>query len=196
MKIYIDKNGTAPSPRRVRIYLAEKRIEVPYERLEIHKENRTPEFRKKNPISTLPVLELDDGTCISESIAICRYFEELHPAPTLFGSTPLEKAEIDMWMRRAELYVYIPIDMSGPDFLGAEAAEKFRGFANRAMRFLDRELADREFIAGKGYTIADIFAFGAIDYGIEVTGRFEIAPEQKNLERWYLAAAARPSARA
>ena len=142
------------------------------------------------------MLERRIASGISESISICRYFEELHPEPTLFGSTPLEKAEIDMWMRRAELYVYIPIDMSGPDFLGAEAAEKFQGFANRAMRFLDRELADREFIAGKGYTIADIFAFGAIDYGIEVTGRFEIAPEQKNLERWYRAAAARPSARA
>ncbi len=96
MKIYVDRGGTARSPRRVRIFLAEKGIRVPYVRLEIHKENRTPEFRRKNPLSTLPVLELDDGSCISESIAICRYFEELHPEPPLFGSSPREKAEIEM----------------------------------------------------------------------------------------------------
>ena len=103
MKIYVDRNGTAPSPRRVRIYLAEKGLEIPYERLEIHKQNRTEEFKKKNRASTLPVLELDDGTCIAESMAICRYFEALHPEPPLFGATPLEQAEIEMWLRRIEL---------------------------------------------------------------------------------------------
>jgi glutathione S-transferase len=78
------------------MYLAEKGITVPYEALGLHKENRTPEFRRRNPVGTLPVLELDDGTCISESIAICRYFEELHPDPPLFGSTPQEKAGRDV----------------------------------------------------------------------------------------------------
>ena len=195
MKIYVDKKGRAPSPRRVRIDLAEKEIEVPYERLEIHVENRTSEFRKKNPISTLPVLELDDGTCISESIAICRYFEELHPEPPLFGTTPLERAQIEMWMRRVELYLYLPIDFSGPDFLPGEAPEKFRGFANQAMRFLDRELASREFVAGGQYTIADVFALSAIDFGVAHMG-YEIGAELENLARWHEAVSSRPSAKA
>ena len=112
MKLYVDDRGTAPSPRRVRMYLAEKDIDVPLERLVIHEENRTAEFLKKNPLGSLPVLELDDGTCIAESLAICRYFEESYPDPPLFGSTPVEKAEIEMWTRRAELYVYTPIDLA------------------------------------------------------------------------------------
>ncbi len=195
MKIYVDKKGRAPSPRRVRIYLAEKEIEVPYERLEIHVENRTPEFRKKNPISTLPVLELDDGTCISESIAICRYFEELHPEPPLFGTTPLERAQIEMWMRRVELYLYLPIDLSGPDFLPGEAPAKFRGFANRSMRFLDSELAGREFVAGSRYTIADVFALSALDFGVAYMS-YEITTELPDLARWHEAVSSRPSAKA
>ncbi len=91
MKIYVDKKGSAPSPRRVRIFLAEKGLHVPYERLDLHRENRTDEFRKKNPLGSLPVLELDDGTCIAESISICRYFEELHPDPP-HGSRSLNSA--------------------------------------------------------------------------------------------------------
>ncbi len=79
VKLYVDRGGTAPSPRRVRMYLAEKGITVPHEPLELHRENRTREFRRRNPIGILPVLELDAGSCISESLAICRYFEELHP---------------------------------------------------------------------------------------------------------------------
>ena len=195
MKIYVDRGGEAPSPRRVRIFLAEKGIEVPYERLEIHKENRTPEFRKKNPIATLPVLELDDGSCISESIAICRYFEEIQPEPALFGSTPLEKAEIEMWMRRVELYLYLPIDLSGEGLLSKESAGKFRRWSQRAAAFLDGVLAEREFIAGARYTIADVFALSALDFGIRHMA-FELAPELTNVARWHRSVSSRPSARA
>ena len=109
MKIYVDRNGTAPSPRRVRIYLAEKDLEIPYERLEIHKENRTEEFKKKNRASTLPVLELDDGTCIAESMAICRYFEALHPEPPVFGADAREQASVNMWLRRIEMNFMMPV---------------------------------------------------------------------------------------
>jgi len=166
---------------------------VPRVELAIHEENRSDEFRKKNPFRTLPVLELDDGTCIAESIAICRYFEELHPEPALFGTTPLERAQIEMWTRRIELNLYLPIDFSG-DFLGEHAARIFRDGAHRMMRFLDRELASRAFIAGRRYTIADVFALSALDFGVAQL-RYALPAEQPNLARWHRDVSARPSAR-
>ena len=198
MKIYVDGGGTAPSPRRVRMYLAEKGIHVPYEMLELHRANRTPEFRRKNPVGTLPVLELDDGTCISESIAICRYFEELHPDPPLLGRTPREKAEVEMWTRRVEHYLYLPIDLGahfGRDVDSRKAAAEFRSWAALSVRFLDGIVRDRDFITGGRITMADIFAFGALDYGLRFAG-FDLPEELKNLRAWYSSMAARPSARA
>ena len=97
----------APNPRRVRVFLAEKGIEVPSVQIDIGKgENRKPEFLAKNPMGAVPVLELDDGTCISESLAICRYLEELNPDPSLFGSDAEERALIEMWTRRMEAEIF------------------------------------------------------------------------------------------
>ena len=97
----------APNPRRVNIFLAEKGIELPREELNLPaKEHLTPEIKALNPLQTLPILVMDDGTALSESVAICRYFEELHPEPPLMGTTPLEKATIEMWQRRMELYLF------------------------------------------------------------------------------------------
>ncbi|MGH8011587.1 MAG: glutathione S-transferase, partial [Candidatus Binataceae bacterium] len=108
MKIY--NSSAAPNPRRVRVFLAEKGLQVPYEEVDLAKAaNRTPEFRKKNPLAGVPVLELDDGTCIAESVAICRYFEELHPQPPLFGIGAKERALVDMWNRRMEFALLQPI---------------------------------------------------------------------------------------
>lgn len=194
MKLYVDEHGTAPSPRRVRIFLAEKELRVPLEPLELHVANRTPEFKKKNPMSTLPVLELDDGTCISESIAICRYFEELHPEPALFGKTPLEVAEIEMWTRRVDLHLYIPIELANPDFLGPEVAARFRRGALRTMARLDEVLRDREFIAGNRYSFADLYALSGLDFGLALG--FEIAADLESFARWHRTVSARPSARA
>src|ERR1043165_2160572 len=99
MRLFGERNP-APNPRRVRIFLAEKAIVVPYEDVPLRKRaHKSPEFRAKNSLGQVPVLELDDGTTISESVSICRYLEELHPAPPLFGETPLERARIDMWIR-------------------------------------------------------------------------------------------------
>lgn len=110
MKLYDFTTG--PNPRRVRIFLSEKRIEVPLVSVDIMtRENRSEKFLEKNPFGGIPILELDDGTCIAESVAICRYFEELHPEKPLFGSTPKEKAVIDMWLRRIELQLMVPIGM-------------------------------------------------------------------------------------
>ncbi|MBW2447037.1 MAG: glutathione S-transferase family protein [Deltaproteobacteria bacterium] len=196
MRIYVDESGEAPSPRRVRIFLAEKGLAVPYERLALHEENRTDAFRKKNPYRTLPVLELDDGTCIAESMAICRYFEALHPEPHLFGSTPLEQAEIEMWTRRIELSVYLPIDFAGAtNFLSEASAARFREGAGRSLRFYDRQLSEREFMAGVGYSVADVFALSAIDFGLRHVG-FALDPAWKNLHRWHTTVSARPSAAA
>src|SRR5271156_3285232 len=105
MKIY--DTTIAPNPRRVRIFLAEKGISIPYEQVDLAKaENRQPPFLAKNPLGGVPVLELDDGTLIAESVAICRYFEELHPNPPLMGTGALERAQVEMWQRRMELALF------------------------------------------------------------------------------------------
>ena len=98
------------NPRRVRIFLAEKGVEIPVQMIDMTKgENSTPEFLAKNAMGKMPVLELDDGTCISESVAICRYIESQHPEPNMFGADPLEIANIEMWTRRTEINIAIPI---------------------------------------------------------------------------------------
>ena len=198
MKLYVDEAGTAPSPRRVRMYLAEKGILVPVERLELPAAVRSPEFRAKNPVGTLPVLELDDGRCIAESIAICRYFEELHPEPPLFGRTAIERAEIEMWTRRVEQYFYLPLDFStgfarNPSTL--EASKFFARWAGLAAGLFDQTVRARPFFAGDRLSMADVFAYGALDYGVKHRG-YAIPAELASLQTWYASMGARPSAAA
>src|SRR3954454_13174904 len=202
MKIY--NSQTAPNPRRVRIFLAEKGIQVPYEEVDIGKAvNRSPEFRKKNPMGTVPVLELDDGTCIAESVAICRYFEEVHPNPPLMGVDARDRAIVEMWQRRMEFELLLPTANSFRHrhefFKGRipqvpEFAEVSRKAAENGLAWLDQVLADHPFIAGERYTIADITALCAVDFGR--VSKLLIQPEQKNLTRWYEAVSTRPSAKA
>ena len=202
MKIYDSK--TAPNPRRVRIFLAEKGIQVPYEDVNIGKAvNRGSEFRQKNPMGTLPVLELDDGTCISESVAICRYFEELQPDPPLMGVDGRDRAIVEMWQRRMEFEVLLPTAEAfrqRHEFFKGRIdqvpayAEVSRQTAVNHLAWLNEVLADRPFIAGDRYTIADITAFCAIDFGR--VSKIAIQPDQHNLARWHQAVSARPSAKA
>ncbi len=202
MKIY--QSQVAPNPRRVRIFLAEKGIEVPYEEIDIVKAvNRGEEFRKKNPLSTVPVLELDDGTCISESVAICRYFEELHPQPPLFGVDAKDRALVEMWNRRMEFNVLQPIAdafRQRHDFFKGrirqlpEYAEVQRLNAEDGLNWLNQELGSRHFVAGDRFSIADITALVAIDFGR--VSKIAITPEQENLARWHAEVSARPSAKA
>ncbi len=202
MKIY--NSPMAPNPRRVRIFLAEKGIQVPYEDIDIGKAvNRQPEFRKKNPLAGVPVLELDDGTCIAESVAICRYFEELHPEPPLFGVGAKDRAIVEMWNRRIEFTLFIPIADSFRQrhefFKGRirqcpEYAEIQRQNAEDSLKWLETELANRRFIAGDKLTIADITAMVAVDFGR--ISKIAIQPDQKNLARWHAEVSARPSAKA
>jgi glutathione S-transferase len=202
MKIYDSK--TAPNPRRVRIFLAEKGIQVPYEDVDINNAvNRGPEFRKKNPMGTLPVLELDDGTCIAESVAICRYFEELQPNPPLMGVDARDRAIVEMWQRRMELALLLPTAdafrqrhefFKGRIAQVPEYAEVQKKNAESCLVWLNEVLADRPFIAGERYTIADISALCAIDFGR--VSKIRIQPDQQHLARWYEAVSSRPSAKA
>ena len=202
MKIY--NSSTAPNPRRVRIFLAEKGIAVPYEEIDIGKAvNRGPEFRKKNPLAGVPVLELDDGTCISESVSICRYFEELHPSPALFGVGAKNRAIVDMWNRRMEFALLQPIAdafrqrhefFKGRIRQVPEYAEAQRLNAEDALKWLNEELANRSFIAGDTFSIADITAMVGIDFGR--VSKIRIKPEQEHLLRWHAEVSSRSSARA
>lgn len=197
--------ATAPNCRRVRIFLAEKGIEVPVVPVDLGQaENRQEPFRQKNPMGRVPVLELDNGTFIAESVAICRYFEQLQPEPVLMGgSDPEEAARIEMWQRRMELEIALPIMQvfrnTHPYFADrieqyADYGEGQRSHATKRLEWLDRELADREFIAGDAYSIADITAQIGIDFG-RVT-KFKVTEETPNLLRWHQAVSARPSAKA
>jgi glutathione S-transferase len=202
MKIYDSKS--APNPRRVRIFLAEKGIAIPYEEVDIVKAvNRSDEFRKKNPMGVLPVLELDDGTCIAESVAICRYFEASQPEPPLMGTDAKDQSIVEMWQRRMELEVFLPVTQvfrNGHPFFKdripqvPEYGEVCRRAAENRLAWLDEVLADRPFIAGDRYTIADITALCAIDFGR--VSNIRIRPEQTNLVRWHSEVSARPSAKA
>ncbi len=197
--------ATAPNCRRVRIFLAEKGIEVPIVPVDLGKaENRAAPFRVKNPMGRVPVLELDDGTFIAESVAICRYFEQLQPEPALMGGDdPEQAARIEMWQRRMELEIALPIMQvfrnTHPYF--AKLIEQFPDYgegqrrqATKRLAWLDEELANREFVAGDEYSIADITAQIGIDFG-RVT-KFKVTEETPNLLRWHQAVSARPSAKA
>lgn len=203
MKLYSLQNGV--NPRRVRIFLAEKRVSLPIEEFDMDSAgHKAPEFLAKNPLGTLPVLELDDGTLISESVAICRYFEEMIPEPPLFGRSSLERAQVEMWNRRMELELLLPaIDAfvhTHPVWIGKRKQVGEWGEARRAqlvkrMRWLDDELKDRPFIGIDRYNIADITAQVAL---LTARGALKLAiPEDhRNLTRWWNAVSTRPTARA
>jgi glutathione S-transferase len=205
MKLYTFAG--APNPRRVHIYLAEKGIDVPFEKVDIMKrENRTPEFiRRVNSMGSLPVLELDDGTHIAESIAICRYFEALHPDPPLFGTSPLERGMVEMWIRRIELNFMMPVGMvwvHGSPLTKAvvkqqipEMAELNRDVVRSYFKFLDRHLEENDFLAGDGFSVADIVALTTMEFAARLND-LPHSEEQKHLSRWYDAVSARPSATA
>jgi glutathione S-transferase len=195
----------APNPRRVNIFLAEKGIEVEREVLNIpQKEHLTDEIKALNPLQTLPILVLDDGTAISESVAICRYFEELHPEPPLMGTTALEKATIEMWQRRMELNLMNNVtavfrhthpamaELESPQI--ADWAEVNRPRAMRGLEMLDAQLANNRFVAGDTFTIADITALVGVDF--TKMGRIEVPETLTNLARWRAEVSSRPSASA
>lgn len=195
----------APNPRRVRVFLAEKG--VAYDTIEVSiaaSAHQTPEFRKKNPIALLPVLELADGRVLRESMAICRYIEALHPEPNLYGADPWECAQIEQWNRHAELELLLPIAQvfrnTHPFWQGrirqcAEFGEIMRELVAARMEWFDGELGRRSYIAGDRFTVADITALCAIDFGKVSNIRIDAA-KHPNLAAWHARVSERPSSKA
>lgn len=195
----------APNPRRVRIFLAEKGIEVPTEELDLMKgELKSDSFTKLNKLQKVPVLLLDDGTSICETIAICRYFEELHPEPALFGKGALGKATVEMWQRRMELGLMAAVTSAFRHLHPAMANHEVPqvaawGEANKPraldmLRILDEQLASNRYVAGDTYSVADITALVTMDF--MKPARVQRPEGLVNVERWYKEVAARPSAKA
>jgi glutathione S-transferase len=203
VKLY--NHAVAPNPRRVRIFAAEKGIPLALEDVDILAgKSRTPEFLAKNPSGGVPVLELDDGSCLAESVAICRYLEGLHPEPNLLGRDLREQADIECWNRRMELELFAAIGRTiqntSPIFQGRfkqfpEYGETQRAIVYQRLERMNRELDGRPFVAGNRYTIADITALVAIDIAGRLAG-IAIAPELAHLTRWHQAVSSRPSASA
>ena len=199
MKLYTSK--VAPNPRRVHIFLGEKGVEIELVEIDLGKsQNLDPDFVAKNPLGRVPVLEMDDGAYLAESMAICRYFEETHPEPPLMGIDARDKAEVEMWNRRMEFEIMAQVSgcfrhthsyWEGRIPQVPKYGELCRKTVLERMAWLDGELADREFIAGDRFTVADITAFTAISLGR--IPKIRIAEEQTNLQRWFDAVGARPS---
>ena len=201
MKLY--DGGRAPNPRRVRIFLAEKGIAVPTEQVDLGKlQQRSEAYTAINPMQRVPALVLDDGTVIAESVAICRYFEALHPDPPLFGRGALESALVEMWNRRVEFHLFLPVAtvfqhlhpamkvMVDPQVADWGEANKPRVF--EFLRFLDGELQNRPFVAGSEYSVADITALVAADF-MRVS-KMAVPGNLVHVRRWHEVVSARPSA--
>lgn len=202
----------APNPQRLNMFLAEKGLDIPA--VEINTRERaqfTDAFMAVNPLSQVPVLELDDGTCIAESMAICRYLEELHPEPVLFGRDAKEKALVEMWSRRAEFLGYLPAaDMlrnSSPAFEDrglpgvpggvpqiSKLVERGRNSLARFFALFDDRLGMAQFVAGDTFSVADITTFVTIRFA----ARVEVEPPaaSANIARWIGEVESRPSAAA
>jgi glutathione S-transferase len=200
LKLYGEDNP-APNPRRVRIFLAEKGLTLEQEQVPLRERaHKASAFLDKNSLGQVPVLELDDGSYLSESVSICRYLEGLHPEPPLFGVTPREHATIDMWIRRIELQLMMPIAQIWRHTHPLTAAlltqftdfgESNRAHADRAYRWLDAELADWRFIAGEAYSMADIIALTTIEFG-QFIG-VPIPEDCATVRAWLARMAERPS---
>ncbi|MBO0903997.1 glutathione S-transferase [Jiella sonneratiae] len=197
--------GRAPNPRRTRIFLAEKGVDLELVPVDMAKlEHRSEAIASRNPLKRLPVLELDDGTIVTESIAICRYVEALHPEPALFGTTPLEIATIEMWNRRLELGLYASVAAafrhSHPAMAEWEVpqipawAEANRDKAVEFLKVFDAHLAESRYAAGEGFSVADITGLVAVDF--MRPAKIAMPAELTNVARWYEAVSTRPSAKA
>jgi glutathione S-transferase len=197
--------GRAPSPRRVRIFLAEKGIDVPRRQVDFaNLEQFSEAFTALNPMQRVPVLILDDGTPISETMAICRYFEALQPEPNLLGRDAREAAIIEMWNRRVEMNFYGAVSSAFRHLSPAMAvSEKPQvsewGEANKAkalafLAVLDRELGRRQYVAGERFTVADITTLATVDF--MRAPKIELPADMKNVSRWHAEVSARPSAKA
>lgn len=202
MKLY-NTPMPAPNPRRVRMFLAEKGVSVPLVDVALTKgEHKAPEHLARNSLGQTPVLELDDGTCISETVSICRYLESLYPEPNLFGKTPLEQALTDMWVRRIEFHLMGPAGnfwrhahpftakVVVPQY--KEFGEANRGAYEKALAWLDRELAEHDHVASDTFSIADICALSTVDFADWIG--LKVPEGLGHVSAWHARVSARKSA--
>ena len=210
MKLY--DFALAPSPRRVRMFLVEKGIDIPMVQVNIRQRKQFDEsYRAVNPDCVVPTLELDDGTCIGESMAICRYLEETHPEPALMGRSAVEKALIEMWNRRAEFGGYLAAaealrndapmfeDRGLPGVAGGvpqipALVARGKQTMGRFLERLDRQLAGNRHVAGDGFSVADITAYITVDFAKRA--EIEIPASCAHAARWFSEVGERPSAAA
>lgn len=197
--------GRAPNPRRVRIFLAEKGVRVETVAVNMGElGHRSDAIARLNPLRRLPILQLDDGRVLTESVAICRYFEELHPQPALFGTGPFERAKVEEWGRRLELNLYAAVASVFRHLHPAMAeievpqvpawGEANRGKAAEFLRLFDAHLADNPFAAGETFSIADITGLVAVDF--MRAARLDVPDDLVHIRRWHGEVSARPSAAA
>lgn len=198
MKLY---ESPSPNARRVHVFMAEKGVEIERVMVDIRAgENLTPEYKAKNPAGRVPVLELDDGSFISESVAICRYLEALHPEPNLFGGSAKEQALVEMWQRRAELNFMTNVAMAFRNITGffkdretpvKEFGEVSAVVAAEFVPMFDEQLGQTQYLAGENFSIADITM--AIAWGFAKQIKVVDLPGAANVERWLADVNARPS---
>ena len=201
MKLY---ESPSPNARRVQVFMAEKGIEIERVPVDIRAgENLSADYLAKNPSGRVPVLELDDGTYLSESVAICRYLEGLQPEPNLFGTDPLESAQIEMWQRRVELNFMSDVAGAFRNITGffkdretciAEWGQVCAQRAPKSLQIFDEQLAQSEYLAGGRFTNADITLVVALDFARMV--KVVDLPELANVNRWYSLVNERPSFKA
>jgi glutathione S-transferase len=199
-------NSIGPNPRVVRMFMAEKGIKIPTQDVDLMAgDNRKPDHLARNPHGQMPALELDNGTFLSEIIPICEYLEDKNPTPALVGSTPEEKAECRMWTRRVDLNIVEPLTNGFRFSQGLrlfqsrvvtvpEAADGLKKIAQDRLTWLDGQMAGRDYLCGKRFTLADIHLFCFLDFGGQV-GQ-PLNPDNKNVSAWFERVKARPSATA
>jgi len=192
-----------PNPRAVVLFAAEKGISLPTVEVDLRGgENRRPPYSETNPAGQTPALELDDGSLLTEIVAICEYLEETHPEPALIGTTPEERATTRMWTRRVDLRICEPMTAGFRYAEGLrmfesrmrcvpEAAVGLKAVAQDGLAWLDPLIADRAFIAGDRLTLADIHLFAFLEFG-GVVGQ-PIDPGCTNMLAWFDRMKARPS---
>ena len=203
MKLY---NSLGPNPRLVRMFMTEKGISLPTVDVDIMAgENRRPPYNERNPSGELPSLELDDGTLLAETVAICEYLEELHPEPALIGATPEERARTRMWIRRVEYRITNPLTdgfryaegrkmFERRRHLIPQAADDLKAIAREGLAWLDRLMQGRTFVAGDRITLADVLLYVFLDFGAGVGQAVD--PALGNIKTWLDRMASRPSAEA
>jgi glutathione S-transferase len=199
-------NSIGPNPRVVKMFMAEKGLDIPRVEIDLMKgENRQAAYGAVNPSGTTPALELEDGVILAETTAICEYLEELHPSPPLIGSTPIQRAETRMWVRRIDLGVAENMANGFRFSQGLamfqnrvhcipQAADDLKAVAQEKLSWLDRLIAGRQWIVGDRFTLADILLYCFLDFGAQV-GQ-PLNPGNKNIAAWFERVKARPSAAA